>query len=472
MKTGIHCRSFLTVFFLLIFQSIIIGQVPNIIAVETINEDTSYVGIYNYETLDYEILFKLTPRVRPSNYSITFDPFRKIIYYMTAYGGCTGSSEWVLYSIDLINKNRITKYSFDWEIPILDFQYDFFSNNLMLRGDDTLRFLDVDSAIIRSIVTLPISERSLHQPQNESYNLIDRSYLYYTNLISKNEQSLIYVNIDSNKYTTVSNTYNDWPLTPAVNPTTSQYYGVSRKKNDNDSAYIVSINPKTGCFTEHCLLPAEYVGSTSFGLFDSYNSKYITSYYTSVLGNYKFAIYDLNSGIIDTSHCRFSQSYLFMDYDPRPILKQINKILVASKSNNYEWYCNEVRISNTNNRTHIPQSTGTYKFSTTNYKGDTVYSNEIYIEVANSIVAMTEMEEISIYPNPTFDYLNLNLKHKHFYLSNVSILDLNGNIITNKVFRKDEPIRFDVSEYPDGVYFIIFENNNKSMTRIFIKKSL
>jgi len=472
MKAGIHLRYYVIVFVLLFFQGLIFGQVPNIIAVETINEDTSYVGIYNYETLDYEILFKLSPRVRPSNYSITFDPFRKIIYYISSYGGCGGPDERRLFSIDLINKNRITKYSFDCEIPILDFHYDFFSNTLLLRGDDTLRFLDVDSAVIRSVVNIPISEQVLHQPQNEYYSLIDRSYLYYTELISKNEQSLIYVNIDSNEYSTVSNTYNDWPLTPAVNLITSQYYGVSRKKNVNDSAYIVSINPNTGGFTKHSLLPADYVGSISFGLFDSYNSKYITSYYTSELGNYKFAVYDLNTGAIDTSHCRFSQSYLFMDYDPKPILKLINKILVASKSDNYKWYCNEVRIPNTNIRTHIPQSTGAYKFSTTNYKGDTIYSNEIYIEVANINDAMTEMVELSIYPNPTFDFVNINLKQKHFYLSNVSILDLNGNIIINKVYRKDEPIRFNVSEYPDGKYFIIFKNNNKSIRGSFIKKSL
>ena len=446
------------------------GQIPIIYSVEKIHEDTSYIGVYNYETQDYDVIFKLSPRVRTTNNCVTFDPYRKIIYYMNSTGPCGGPYYWNVYAIDLKNHGSTKKYVIEKEITILDLQYDFFSNCLVFRGDDSLRYYSVASPELKSVIKIPLSRKVLFSSKPEVYNMNYRTYLYYTELIDEDDYNLVFVNIDSNKYHTVSNTVQEWPLTLTTDLSTNQYFGVSRVSKD--SSYIVNVNPNSGEFTQLCPMPSDYVGSINYELFDSYNSKYIASYYTSTTGNYKFTIYDINSGTIDTTRCRFTQSYLFIDYDPIPILKLRNDTLIGSISENYNWYLNDTLISVSNTHTHIPQISGYYKFSTTNFAGDTLFSNEIYVEIISSINNVDNGNyELFIYPNPVSNILNFRLNQSRRLLYQVYITSLEGKVIEEFFIKNNDLIQIDISDYANGIYIIKCTYNGKTLTRKVIKNT-
>jgi type IX secretion system substrate protein len=75
---------------------------------------------------------------------------------------------------------------------------------------------------------------------------------------------------------------------------------------------------------------------------------------------------------------------------------------------------------------------------------------------------------VSVYPNPTSDYLNIRQKDNHKI--DVKILDLNGKTAKEATLNSEEP--FDISALPQGVYIMLVTDRetNKKNTYKIIKK--
>ena len=79
--------------------------------------------------------------------------------------------------------------------------------------------------------------------------------------------------------------------------------------------------------------------------------------------------------------------------------------------------------------------------------------------------------KIEIFPNPANNYLNIDLTDIA-YPESVSIYDQIGNLIESISFTKgtiNKIYKFDVSQYPTGVYFIKIRNKKKEIKVKFIK---
>jgi Secretion system C-terminal sorting domain/LVIVD repeat len=83
----------------------------------------------------------------------------------------------------------------------------------------------------------------------------------------------------------------------------------------------------------------------------------------------------------------------------------------------------------------------------------------------------TVKDAISIYPNPTTDFIGINLSNTNSTLIEIKILDLTGRTIETRPVRKGENnIRIRVSDYPSGVYMISFTTDQGTKVRKFIKR--
>ncbi|MFD0932112.1 T9SS type A sorting domain-containing protein [Psychroflexus salinarum] len=102
---------------------------------------------------------------------------------------------------------------------------------------------------------------------------------------------------------------------------------------------------------------------------------------------------------------------------------------------------------------------GCYAFNTTDNK---------VIIIKDSTLGLSESEEknnISIYPNPTTDYLFLK---SGFDIKDVQISDLNGRIINNLEFQDN---KMNLTSLQTGIYFAkISDINGKILTKKIIKK--
>lgn len=98
-----------------------------------------------------------------------------------------------------------------------------------------------------------------------------------------------------------------------------------------------------------------------------------------------------------------------------------------------------------------------------------------YFAVDNIVVERPTVgtEELSIsnfnvYPNPTTDYLNINLNKA--VNSTVSVLNANGQVVLGNVSSTNKNFVLNVQSLKQGTYFVQVIANNKVVTKRFIKQ--
>ncbi len=75
---------------------------------------------------------------------------------------------------------------------------------------------------------------------------------------------------------------------------------------------------------------------------------------------------------------------------------------------------------------------------------------------------------VSIYPNPSSNYLIISNINK---LQHIDILNITGETIYAKAFNGEEIVTIPIERLADGIYFIRIKNSGKLITRKFIKKA-
>ena len=90
--------------------------------------------------------------------------------------------------------------------------------------------------------------------------------------------------------------------------------------------------------------------------------------------------------------------------------------------------------------------------------GDQTYNSSITVieNPANSINSYGEYLDISISPNPSKDYVNINFNDNK--IQKISILDINSKIIIERINVNSNEIIIDISAFANGIYFIKFES--------------
>ncbi|MEO1050796.1 MAG: T9SS type A sorting domain-containing protein [Bacteroidota bacterium] len=147
----------------------------------------------------------------------------------------------------------------------------------------------------------------------------------------------------------------------------------------------------------------------------------------------------------------------------------------------YEWFVDGQQIANLNSRAILTDGNpGSYQMRLTNTRtGESALSNVIDIEYiyddfCGSVITDLEnqiaFDEITIFPNPTSDLVNLALTDDFDGNTQVSIYDFNGRIVTTQsADRIGDQLTFDISEQPSGYYFVIAEDNDSRVVRRFVK---
>ncbi len=92
---------------------------------------------------------------------------------------------------------------------------------------------------------------------------------------------------------------------------------------------------------------------------------------------------------------------------------------------------------------------------------------KIITDVKYCIENLNESVDCKIYPNPTADFINLNLINDQ--IKEVKIIDLMGNQIFSKKYNLNSEIVMSTKEIPQGKYLIFIEGKNDSYIKKFIK---
>ncbi len=111
----------------------------------------------------------------------------------------------------------------------------------------------------------------------------------------------------------------------------------------------------------------------------------------------------------------------------------------------------------------IANSKSFYRILDTDINGNTNYSNIVLLE-------RRTLSDISIYPNPFENYINLNfLPEGHF---NIQILDVSGKIIYQDAIASMEQnhLKINTSDFVSGIYFIQIKGEQFSFNQKILKK--
>ncbi|MDI1235684.1 MAG: T9SS type A sorting domain-containing protein [bacterium] len=125
---------------------------------------------------------------------------------------------------------------------------------------------------------------------------------------------------------------------------------------------------------------------------------------------------------------------------------------------------NEYQFSDIN-AAAFNQSKIFYQLRMIDENGDYKLSNMVQLR-------MSTIATVSVYPNPSSDYLNVNLSEAIDTDAAVSISDINGkNVELNSTSNNGTSIQFNIQQLENGVYFLNLLNNDGSVTATkFIKR--
>ncbi|MDO6761803.1 leucine-rich repeat protein [Tamlana sp. 2_MG-2023] len=135
------------------------------------------------------------------------------------------------------------------------------------------------------------------------------------------------------------------------------------------------------------------------------------------------------------------------------------------------WYTEEDGTGSTEAPTPSTVSVGStsYWVSSTNDLGCESTRSEIVVTVEASlnIEDSSVLNNTSIYPNPTHDYVSINLPKVE--TSKITIYDLNGRLLLNRI-QTDKTIEVDLSRYETGVYIVKIQVNQNEITKRILKQ--
>ena len=82
-------------------------------------------------------------------------------------------------------------------------------------------------------------------------------------------------------------------------------------------------------------------------------------------------------------------------------------------------------------------------------------------------LSSTNLEGVSIYPNPTASILNIKMNQDN---SEVSLVDVNGRVVLSQKFAEATTAVFNVADLASGVYFVQIVSNGTIETMKIVKE--
>lgn len=119
------------------------------------------------------------------------------------------------------------------------------------------------------------------------------------------------------------------------------------------------------------------------------------------------------------------------------------------------------------NFSNIKVATVYYQLRMVDENGDYRFSNIAQVKLNNVDAA------VSVYPNPTSDFLNVSLNETAVIESAISILDANGKavVLITPTNINGANVQFDIRHLENGIYFLNILNNDGSLSSAkFIKR--
>jgi PKD repeat protein len=184
-----------------------------------------------------------------------------------------------------------------------------------------------------------------------------------------------------------------------------------------------------------------------------------------------------NVTITDTNGCTSVSEPTCISVNPLPqtpviILIGDGSISASIVAPSYIWNLNGVQLTETS-QTIYPTINGVYTVSAVSDSGCLSGISETFDYLITKITAQNKNETISIYPNPANNKFILSAEFDHSTQIKIYMTDISGRIIRvieSGSLAKSYLKEINISDLTNGIYFITFSNDDKTITRKLLKE--
>lgn len=132
-----------------------------------------------------------------------------------------------------------------------------------------------------------------------------------------------------------------------------------------------------------------------------------------------------------------------------------------------EWFLDGNSIQDGTDACYFVLSNGLYTVTCT-YLGCSSEASTGYLIDDLGINSISEIDFISISPNPTNDFISISLGTDNKTAINVTLIDASGRVLSNES-QIGNSVELDLSEYSTGIYIVSVETANGAVTRKVMK---
>jgi hypothetical protein len=159
---------------------------------------------------------------------------------------------------------------------------------------------------------------------------------------------------------------------------------------------------------------------------------------------------------------------IVVDQVEKPTITQMADTLFCDSEGEYAWYFNNFLIEGANEKIHIAQFSGSYQIIVTNINGCKSNLSDALKVIITSVNDLTYSENIKVYPNPTFDKINIE-GLKSLNKTNIQLFDSAGRKLYS-----NQPVStiivIDITEFAQGIYHLVISEGNSKVDYKIIKK--
>lgn len=236
----------------------------------------------------------------------------------------------------------------------------------------------------------------------------------------------------------------------AMNLTTSGTYSyLSMNQNGCDSLSILNLtvnNSSSGTTVDSAC--GSYTWSLPLGDGNVYTTSNNTATHVST----------------NAAGCLHTQSLQLTVYpNPQPMIVLVGSVLSTTQSyTTYQWYLNGVAITGATAMTYQPVANGNYTVLVTDSNGCSATSPIMNYQITST--SLSELDtELTIMPNPTSDYVVVQLNNNNHYTGWLKVTDAEGRMLERIYVKQSNSIRMNLSNYANGIYLLNLEGMQRTL---------
>lgn len=151
-----------------------------------------------------------------------------------------------------------------------------------------------------------------------------------------------------------------------------------------------------------------------------------------------------------------------------PVINVLGGGLVTTPADAYQWYLNDVAITNATEQFYNPLISGNYSVEVFSPEGCSYVTNSSSIDL--STLEELKKNEFIVYPNPFVDHFQI-IKNDYYDVS-VMINDISGKLVYEfvEVDSTDLFISISMNDFPSGMYFVTIAYDKSYKTFKLIKQ--